>query len=195
MFWSMKRYTILGLSLLLVGAAAPAAGNGPMTKEQIKSLVERRLAEDPKYYPGALVALDNLQPIFDELTDLGVKFDVASGAEEMFDSFLRDTDYLVVASHLPEGRRFMYQVGQTPGAYDLMERLSWSSDGRKLLHDVIVSPDGAAQFKEMLTPAGVKKLKKALAADPGSKLLGLPTGHIYTLDGALKHMDEYLAKK
>jgi hypothetical protein len=200
MFESMKRCTIFGL-MFLVGAAVLSSSATQslaaekLTKEQVKALVEQRLAENPKYHPGDLIAVDNVEPIFDELTDRGVNLDVNSGAEELFDSFLRDTDYLVVASHLPEGRRFMHLVSETPGAYDLMERLSWSEDGRRLLHDLILSPEGAAHFKEMLTPSGLKKLKQVLAADPGSKQFGLPTGHIYTADGMLRHMEGFLAKK
>src|SRR4051812_16042358 len=106
--FNCRKIALVASALLCLFAPGASAAN--QTKlDRIKGIVEHRLAENPSYFAGDLIDAETVEPIFNTLVDLGVKLDGnAKGAEEMFDAFLSSGDYLVIASHMPEGHRFMH---------------------------------------------------------------------------------------
>ena len=163
------------LATLLVTAEASAAK--PLTWAQIEAVVKMRLAGHPGYRQGDLISRVEIEPIFNELLELGFQ---SAENEELYDSFLREKDPLVRLFATDAGKAFMRQVAAIPHVYDRLERLSWSQTGRAILDDLIARPNGPQLFQAMLTPGGAKATEQTLAADPRGKNFLKPTGHIHT---------------
>lgn len=188
--------TCLATAALMVGLATPAPsraeGRRP-TMQDVKALVQRHLTSKPSYRRGDLIAREDVEPIFNDLLEMGIKpFD---NQEELYDSFLPADAFLVQFLRTPSGRAFMRQVYQVPGAYDRLERLAWLPKGQVLLQQLVRAPDGPVQFQRLTTAAGMQRVARQLGDDPRGSNFSLPTGHIHTEDQLLRRLEAISAKQ
>lgn len=157
--------------------AADATSSNPVDP-RLKALVERHLRSRPGYLSGDLLSRSDVEPVFNELLELGVQ--PSREGESLYRDYLRNDAPLVQLLESPEGRKFMRKVNQIPDAYDRLERLSWSPVGLSWLKQLIEADNGDKLFSEMLTEDGMKKVAETLKDDPSGRNFGLPTGHVYT---------------
>lgn len=209
----IKRRTFLaGLACLGVACFAPASSfaqqptnaaqrkstTKPIAKKPAKptldfrTIVPESLARNPYYSPGFLISRVDVETLISLLLEKGIVPDFDQ--EDLYDSLLSDQSPLVNRLKTPKGRAFMKKVGSDPTAYDRLERLSWSVDGRKLLDSMLSSKDSYERFQKLKMPADLAKVSKALAADPRTQDFSLPTGHIHTADQLVKRLEELCAK-
>ncbi len=162
-----------------------------VTPEQLRALIQERLAKNSYYSPGFLISHSDVEPIFNFLLEKGVT--IAADHEELYDSILADNSHLVKLLKTPQGRVFMKKIAGDPTVYERLERLSWTFDGRKLIENLIKAKDGATRLEQLQTPAQVAKVSKQLAADSRTQDFALPTGHIHTADDLLAKLTKVLA--
>ena len=191
--WRIAVLPLCTSVLLVLGPTTSALAARPPSLAKVKEIVEKHLGHRRDYAPGDLISRKDVEPIFDELVSLGVV--LADNDEELYDDFIPDSAYLVGLLRTERGTAFMRQVRALPGAYDRLERLSWTSAGKDILSDLVDKPDGAVLFKVMLTPAGLKATEKHLSTDPRAQNYLLPTGHIYTASQLLKRLEKTLARQ
>jgi hypothetical protein len=160
---------------------------------EISTIVKETLVRNPYYFPGALISRDDVSPVFEKLLRLGV-ID-AEDQEDLYGSVLSDSSPLVRRLKTPVGRAFMKKIASDPTAYDRLERISWTIDGRKLLDRFLNSKDGVEQFQRLKTPADLARVSKQLAADPHTADFAQPTGHILTADQLIQKLQELAASR
>lgn len=187
----MSRATLIAV---MVWSAAKASAEDsttakprPLTRTAIETLVSTHLRENALYLPGDLISQSDVEPIFNALIAAGHG---SPDIEGLYDSFLPDRDPFVKTMRTPQGRMFMRSVAKLPGAYDRLERLSWSAAGRALLVDLISSADGKKAFEHMLTEDGLKVVETMLAKDPRGENFRLPTGKVHTANELIDHLCE-----
>lgn len=175
----------LGFSSLCGGDCRAAE---KLSAAEIKPLVDRHLSRNPNYRPGDLICRSDVEPIFNELIERGIN--PVDNQEELYDSFLPDESRLVRTLRSQAGTAFMRQVNRLPGAYDRLERLSWSASGRDMLDELVAADNGAQLFERMMTPEGTEAIEKMLAADPRGRNWRLPTGHIHTEAQLIRRLEK-----
>ncbi|HZZ71059.1 MAG TPA: hypothetical protein VFE24_02335 [Pirellulales bacterium] len=187
----------LALALLLGGcmfAARPrlAAAKEPAKpvgaaeqKVDLAAVVKRTLSQNVDYRPGDLISQNEIEPIVDELLNLGVR---PADNEELYDAILTANDHLVVLFQAPGSRAFIREAAKTPGAYDALERLGWTAAGREMLDQLIANPDGQKMFQTLMTPAGSAKFQELVKNDPRGRNFGLPTGRVHTADDFIQRL-------
>jgi len=148
--------------------------------EQLRSLVQETLARNSFYSPGFLIARRDVEPIFSKLLEKGIT--KPDDQEDLVDLVLADHSFLVKLLKTPDGRAFMKKLGNDPSAYDRLERLSWTFDGRKVIERIVADRDGVKILKQLNTPEELAKFSKQLAADPRTKDFHMPTGKGHTAD-------------
>lgn len=160
---------------------------------RLKALVERHLRSRPGYQTGDLLSRSDVEPVFNELLELGVQ--PSREGESLYRDYLRNDAPLVQLLESPEGRKFMRKVNQIPDAYDRLERLSWSPVGLSWLKQLVEADNGDKLFSEMLTEDGMKKVAETLKDDPSGQNLHLPTGHVYTEAELLARLHRAIASQ
>jgi|GEM_PF-6101400 len=164
---------------------------GPQT--QMRALVEQSLAKNPYYTPGQLISRRDAETIFQKLRELNLT--TPEDQEDLGGALLPDQSFLVTRLKTPAGRAFMKKIADDKTAYERLERLSWTSDGRRLIDGFINSKDGPAKFQELKTAAQLAKVSKQLAADPRTVEFELPTGHVHTAAGLIAKLEEVLERQ
>lgn len=179
----VRRCFSAGLALALAapfvspGSAADSKADTAVDP-RLRAIVEKHLRTDPNYRPGDLLTRGNVEPIFNELIELGAP--PTDDPEGLYSVFLRDGDYLAQTLRLPQGRVFMRRIADVSGAYDFLERLSRTPTGRSWIEQLVAAENGAELLADLLTDEGLRKAAEALGPGPGSDHLGLPTGRIHT---------------
>lgn len=159
---------------------------------RLEAVVARRLAADKTYAPGDLISRADVEPIINELLEMGLE---PANSEELYDAILPENDRLVRLLKTPSGLKFMRQVSALPGVYDRLERLSWTEAGRSLLNDLVARPDGPKLLQSMTTPSGAKAVEQALGKDSRAKNFLLPTGHVHTAAQLLVHLKQMVGNQ
>lgn len=180
----------LGLALAMIGVLATstlAAAKEPPSAAQLQTIIARHLRASDSYHAGDLLCREDVEPIFNELLSHGIE--PLGDREEMYTGLVAENDYLVKLLRGPKGRPFMRRAQELPGAYDVLERLSWFPTGRQTLYRLIHSKDGFAQFQAMLSPGGHAPTEAAFGDEPRARNLFLPTGHIYTEQDLLRRLE------
>ncbi len=180
------------LLTLLIGLPGQVPAKPP-TMAEIKAIVEKHLHSQAGYLPGDLISRKDVEPIFDDLLELGAP--LAAGQEDLYDDFVPESSHLVRTLRTPSGRAFMQKVKSIPGIYDRLERLAWNPKGRELIEMLVDDPQGPAILKVMLEPAGMAATAKYLGDDPSGKNFSIPTGHVHTANELLKRLDKVLASR
>jgi hypothetical protein len=183
----------LGVFLAILCGCSHLFAAGMPTMTDVKAIVRKHLQSNSDYVPGDLISRKDVEPIFDELVELGVP--LSEGQEELYDDFVPDNSPLVRSLRTPEGRKFMQKVKSLPEVYDRLERLSWNPKGRELIDQLVEDPKGPAILQVMLEPAGKAAIAKYLNDDPGGKNFAIPTGHIHTANELLKRLEMVLARE
>jgi hypothetical protein len=167
---------------LLLGAPLPSFGDDAAptvaVHPRLKALVERHLRADPDYVSGDLLTRADVEPIFNELIELGIP--PSTGDDGLYNPYLRDDDYLATLLRSPQGRALMREVAVLRGAYDFLERLSWLPAGRSWLRQLAADPNGAKLVADMMTEDGLKKIADAVGNNADARNLSLPTGRVHT---------------
>ena len=176
---------------------APAA-KGAVSKQaapavQVKALVEQSLAKNPYYAPGSLISRRDVEVLFNQLLEKGITS--PDDQEDLVESVLSDSSFLVGRLKTPAGRAFMKKIASDPAVYDRLERLSWTSDGRQIIDSFLKAADGPAKLQQLKTAAQVAKLSKRLAADPRTADFGQPTSRVHTAAELVEKLQEVLAAK
>lgn len=177
--------------------AHKAAQQSPSKKQtespnaQLKAMVEQTLAKNPYYSPGQLISRGDADQIFQKLRELN--WMTAENQEGLGGSLLGEQSFLVTRLKTPAGRAFMKQIAADPTAFDRLERLSWTVDGRRLIDSFVNSKDGASKFQQLKTPEQLAKVSKQFAADPRTPEFALPTGHVHRAADLVKQLEEVLA--
>lgn len=164
---------------------SPKSQPQPLTRKAIEALVTKHLRANALYMPGDLISQGDVEPVFNELIENGYR---SPDMEGLYDSFLPDRDHFVKSMRTPEGRMFMRSIARLPGAYDRLERLSWSETGRSLLAELLASKDGKKALEHMLTEEGAKVVETILANDPRGRNFQLPTGKVHTANELIDHL-------
>lgn len=163
----------------------------PLTRKAIEEIVSRNLRNDPLYMAGDAICQSDVEPIFNELIERGYR---STDNEGLYDSFLSANDKFIKAMRTPEGRMFMRSVAKLPGAYDRLERLSWSNTGRALLEEMIAAGDGKKAMEHILSDEGAQLVEGLLAKDPRGQNFRLPTGKVHTANELIDHLCEIYAR-
>jgi hypothetical protein len=180
-------FTIYSPSLAAEPSSPDSPKPQPLTRKAVEALVTKHLRVNPLYMPGDLISQTDVEPIFNELIERGYR---SPDMEGLYDSFLPDRDHFVKSMRTPEGRMFMRSIARLSGAYDRLERLSWSETGRSLLAELLASKDGKKAFEHMLTEEGAKVVETILAKDPRGRNFQLPTGKVHTANELIDHLSE-----
>ncbi|MBA4018996.1 MAG: hypothetical protein C0483_17645 [Pirellula sp.] len=183
--------TLIALNPSQAEEAAPSKPPAPLTRKTIEEIVSRNLRNDPLYMPGDAICQSDVEPIFNELIERGYR---SADNEGLYDSFLSANDKFIKSMRTPEGRMFMRSVAKLPGAYDRLERLSWSSTGRALLEEMIASGEGRKAVEHILSDEGAKLVEGLLAKDPRGQNFRLPTGKVHTANELIDHLCEIYLK-
>ncbi|WP_254513446.1 hypothetical protein [Anatilimnocola floriformis] len=163
------------------------------TTAQLRTMVEQTLAKNPYYSPGFLISRRDVETLFSKLLTDGVT--EPDDQEDLVETLLSDSSFLVGRLKTPVGRAFMKKIATDKTAYDRLERLSWSPDGRKLIDTIIAAKDGPAQLQQLQTAEQLAKISKRLAADPRTADFALPTNKAHTADELVTKLEEVLAAK
>jgi hypothetical protein len=183
----------LGILLAMLGGNSRLLAAKPPTITEVKTIVRKHLQSNPDYAPGDLISRQDVEPIFDELVELGVP--LSAGQEELYDDFVPDSSSLARSLRTPRGRKFMQKVKPLPGVFDRLERLSWNPKGRELISQLMDDPEGPAMLQAMLEPTGMAAMAKYLNDDPSGKNFSIPTGHIHTASELLKRLETILDRE
>jgi hypothetical protein len=159
--------------LFVLGTQAAAADPSNQITERV---VARHLAHNARYVPGDLLSREDVEPILDELADLGFR---PFANDDAFDMVLPESSLLVILMRMPEGERFMRRLAHHEHVYDRLERLTWSPQGRDLLRAYVASPHGVAEFEKLLALKKPSEITAVLGAET-AKNFELPTAHIHT---------------
>ena len=190
----MKTKSILaGIVLAILSSHSFLFAAKLPTMPEVKAIVRKHLQSNSDYVPGDLISRKDVEPIFDELVELGVP--LSEGQEELYDDFVPDSSPLVRSLRTTDGRKFMQKIKSLPEVYDRLERLSWNPKGRELIEQLIDDPQGPAILHVMLEPAGKTAIAKYLNDDPSGKNFSLPTGHIHTASDLLKRLETILERE
>jgi hypothetical protein len=187
-----KSHGLLLAMTCVIAIVSPAPAREPLSAVELRELAARHLRPHDRYRPGDLICRSDAEPIFNELLERGIE--PTHDREGMYAAFLPENAYLVTLLRGPQGQVFMRRVRELPGAYDLLDRLSWFPSGRETLYRLVHSQDGATQFQAMLAPAGHSKTEAAFASEPRARNLFLPTGRIYTEHGLLRQLEALHAR-
>jgi hypothetical protein len=163
------------------------------TAAQLRGLVEQSLEKNPYYFPGSMICRRDVEVLFSNLLRQGVTS--TNDQEDLAECVLPDSSYLAGRLMTPNGRAFMKTIASDPTAYDRLERLSWTPDGRQLIDTYIKSKDGPAKLQQLKTPEQLAKLSKRLAADPRTADFALPTSKAHTAEELIAKLTEVLAAK
>jgi hypothetical protein len=201
---SSNRLLVCALALCCVAhsvanAQKPAsAAKGAVPKQaapavQVKALVEQSLAKNPYYAPGNLISRRDVEVLFNQLLEKGITS--PDDQEDLVESVLSDSTFLVGRLKTPAGRAFMKKIASDPTVYDRLERLSWTSDGRQIIDNFLNAPDGPAKLQQLKTAGQVAKMSKRLAADPRTADFAQPTSRVHTAAELVDKLQEVLAAK
>lgn len=183
-------------ALFCVALACPgnasAAKPKPLDRAQLRHLVATHLKANPGYVAGDLLTQRDVEPIFNALIEQGR---APADNEALYDAILPDRDFLATSLRTPEGTKFMRAVAKLPNAYDRLERLSWSTTGRKMLAELIAAPEGPKLFERILTPEGMALIEESLKNDPRGANFQLPTGKIHTAEELIDQLQTKVGKK
>jgi hypothetical protein len=152
---------------------------------RIAAVVQRHFASDTSFVAGDLISRSDVEPIINELLDLGFR---PNESEELYDAILPDNDRLVRLLKNPHGIKFMRQISSIPGVYDRLERLSWTESGRQLIDSLIERPDGPQLLKNLIAPGGAKAVEQIFAGDSRGANFQRPTGHVHTAPELLQRL-------
>jgi len=191
--WRCAHAALLFAAIAAFGVSdLSAAEPKPLSRAQIRQLVASHLKSNPEYVAGDLITQGDVEPIFNTLIEQGRP---PADNESLYDAFLPERDLLAKSLRTPEGRRFMRAVARLPNVFDRLERLSWSETGRRMLRELIASPEGPAMLEKMLTPEGIALIEESLKNDPRGGNFQLPTGKVHTADQLIDRLEEQLGKK
>jgi hypothetical protein len=184
-----------GWGLLVPAAFAQSQNSAQQAKpklsaNELRGLIQTELARNHYYKPGYLLSRSDAANVFDALRAKG--FDLSDDAESLYEEFLAENSPLVKLLKSPDGRDFMQKIAADPTAYDRLERLSWSLDGRFLIEDWINAKDGVKKFQALRTKEQLAKVSRELAEDAHTADFALPTGRIHTADQFFARLDELL---
>ncbi len=172
---------------------AKAAKPAEPTAAALKSMVEQALKKNPYYAPGFLISRRDVESLFSQLLTEGITS--TDDQEDLAESVLSDSSFLVGRLKTPAGREFMKKIASDPTTYDRLERLSWTPDGRKVIDNLLKAKDGATQLQQLKTSAQVAKLSKRLAADASTEEFALQTTRCHTADELVAKLQEVIAAK
>jgi hypothetical protein len=163
-----------------------------MPPEQLRMLVNETLAQNSFYAPGFLITRRDVEPIFSKLLEKGLT--TPNDQEALADLVVSEQSSLAKLLKTPSGRAFMKKLGSDTAAYDRLERMSWTFQGRKLAERIINDKDGVAILKQIDTAAELATFSKELAADPRTEDFHLPTGKAHTAEEFVERVAEVLQR-
>lgn len=173
------------------GAAAAERNQKPkLSANELRGIIQTELGRNSFYAPGNLLSRSDATSVFDALRAKGI--DLSEDAESLNEDFLSENSPLVRLLKSPDGRKFMKNIVGDPTAYDRLERLSWTYDGRYLIEDLLRDKNGVKKFQQLKTKEQLAKFSKDLAADARTQDFALPTGRIHTADQLFERLDELL---
>ena len=168
--------------LLTWSGGSPARGASPPEKlppwTQVKQAVVAHFEALPDYQPGVLIVASEVREVLGKLERLGWR--VAEG-KEILGQVPADGEFLAASLRSPAGRKFIRGIGQSPDAYDRLDRLSRLPRGQRMVRDLIRGPDGYKMIEYMTKTPGGEFLGKQLSKAPDGRDFNEPTGRIYTV--------------
>ncbi|QDU31041.1 hypothetical protein ETAA8_61940 [Anatilimnocola aggregata] len=164
-----------------------------LTAAEIGSAVEQQLRRNTFYSPGFLITRSDAESVFRMLEEKGLE--LPDDREALYEDLLSDTSPLAKILKTPDGRAFMRKLVGDPTAYDRLERLSWTRDGRYVVDKMVRAKDGATRLKQLQTKDDVAKFSKTLATDPRTRDFALPTGRIHTAEALTERLTELLTER
>jgi hypothetical protein len=166
---------------------AQAGGAALPSFDQVQKLVDRQLATLSDYQPGDIVSQQQVEPIFEQLKQLGW---VVRDRAEIMKLVPGDSDFIVRELRSAEGRTFMRQSGKYPLAYDRIDRLSRMIMGEKNVRALIRGPDGYKMIQYMTSTPYGRNMGQMLSQDPRGADFNSPTGRLYTADALLSRLQQ-----
>jgi len=166
---------------------AQAGGASLPSFDQVQKLVDRQLAALSDYQPGDIVSQQQVEPIFEQLKQLGW---VVRDRAEIMKLVPGDSDFIVRELRSAEGRSFMRQSGKYPLAYDRIDRLSRMIMGEKNVRALIRGPDGYKMIQYMTSTPYGRNMGQMLSQDPRGADFNSPTGRLYTADALLGRLQQ-----
>ena len=166
---------------------AQAGGAAMPSFDQVQKLVDRQLATLSDYQPGDIVSQQQVEPIFEQLKQLGW---VVRDRAEIMKLVPGDSEFIVRELRSAEGRTFMRQSGKYPLAYDRIDRLSRMSMGEKNVRALIRGPDGYKMIQYMTSTPYGRNMGQMLSQDPRGADFNSPTGRLYTADALLGRLQQ-----
>jgi hypothetical protein len=157
----------------------------------IAKALETYFAAQPGYQKGDLITRSQIEKILAKLQAVGVKLNDASGIAKRG---LADDSFLVRELATADGRRFMRKIGDDPGTYARLDRLSTIPRGQQTVRDMVRMKDGDKLVQYMATTKGGRNMGSMLAGARGGVDLNKPTGRIYTAEDLIAAIKAAIAK-
>ena len=184
----MRQTCLAVLLAVLSGLRFAQAGGAAMPSfDQVQKLVDRQLATLSDYQPGDIVSQQQVEPIFEQLKQLGW---IVRDRAEIMKLVPGDSDFIVRELRGAEGRPFMRQSGKYPLAYDRIDRLSRMIMGEKNVRALIRGPDGYKMIQYMTSTPYGRNMGQMLSQDPHGADFNSPTGRLYTADALLGRLQQ-----
>lgn len=169
------------LSFILTDSAAAAQQSPPPSTppkfDAVQAAVEALLASDPDYRPNDLLTRSHVSAAVEAARNVG--WDVPY-SDRIVELALADDSFLVTELSSPTGQKFMRKIGQLPGGYPRLDRLSSISRGQTVVRKLVRQRDGEKFIEYLSTTKGGANLGSMLANAQQGVDLNKPTGRIYT---------------
>jgi hypothetical protein len=102
---------------------------------------------------------------------------------------LPDDSFLMRELSTPNGKHFMRRLGQHPGTYSYLDRLSTIPRGQTTIRDLMRQKDGDKLIEYLATTKGGHNMGAMMAQARGGIDLNKPTGRIYTADDLIEALN------
>jgi hypothetical protein len=177
------RLLFLGILVFVLSTAAPAQdkkdakGAAGFPKfDDVTKAVQEHFARQPGYFPGDVLSLTDVQPVFAKIGKLGWK---VADQQEILKLVLPDNDYLVVTLRTPAGLKTMRKIGMLPMSYDYLDRIRAMPHGAYRTRELVEGVDGYKMIEYMSTTRSGQNLTKQLTKAKNGQDFTKPTGRIY----------------
>lgn len=181
----------LAVAVYMTGLASGAPRPHSIDDRALTRAVESYFASQPGYQKGDLITRAQIEKVLAKLEAAKVNVPEAASIVKLG---LADDSFLVRELSTAEGRRFMRKIGQEPGTYSRLDRLSTMPRGQSLIHDLARQKDGDKMLDYLATTKGGQNMGGMMAQARGGVDLNKPTGRIYTADELIVAIKTALSK-
>ena len=183
---------VMGLASVVTAATGVTSDVGSLPDwSKLQQVASRHLATLPDYQPGDVIVKSNVMPMFDQFQQMGWNVTERRVIQRQL---IKDSDFIARKLRTKNGKKFMRNIANYPGAFDRLYRMAALSGGRTLVNDLIAEPAGHEMIEYLTTSKGGKNMGTMLARAPKGSHFNKPTGRIFTEKQLLARLRECYAR-